>query len=322
MATTTLIAGWTTAQVTKNRLHEFFGRQADQIANTFYTDMVNNVSILQGVRGLWKVQGKFDYVSFSTYIKSLTSNQEHIPGFSGYLYAAALPKSQIKQKEIEIINEKMIPAIYRNFAIKSDLKDEPIYPVLYVEPTGGRERALGLDFAGLPQRKKAIEYARDNNALATTTAVTLRTTGKPGFFFFLPLYKDGLEPDQLGERRDMFRGVVGVAFRSLTAFEQIYGKGDPYPLIDFKIYQGESQDEERLLYHHDPNFVTSKAIFDTVRTVRLQGQAWTVVVYAKPSLALGEPESRLPLYVFLGGALATVGVAIYFVIRLVGDAKN
>lgn len=70
MAATTIGAGWMTAQVTKNRLHEFFDRQADQIANTFYADMASNVMTLQGVQGLWNAQGKFDYKSFSTYVKT------------------------------------------------------------------------------------------------------------------------------------------------------------------------------------------------------------------------------------------------------------
>lgn len=322
MMITTVFAGWTTAQVARNSLKDFFNRQADQIASTFYTDMEKNVMILQGLRGLWNVERMFDYASFSTYVESLTSNQEHRTGFSAYFYATVLQKSLVEQKIAEVKKEKMIPDAYQNFEIKNSLNQDILYPLLYVVPTSGREGVIGLNFASLPLRREAIEYARDNNALATTESLTLQSTGEPGFLFFLPIYKDGIVPDQLGERRNGFAGVVGVAFRSAAVFEQIYGQEDPYPLLDFRIYHGESHDQDRLLYAHDPSFDTAEAMFSTTRIVRVQGQSWTVIVYAKPNLSTGYAETNLPLYVFVIGIFASIVTAIYFAIKLATHIKQ
>lgn len=322
MLTTTVLAGWTTAQVAKKSLENFFGRHADYIAGVYAADMERNVATLQGLRGMWNVTGKFDYASFSTYVNSFTRDQEKPTGFSAYLYAMVLTKDQIEQQVAEVRNEKMTPDVYKNFTIKVEPNDEVLYPLIYVEPTSGRENVIGLNFAALPLRKEAIEYARDNNRLVATRSLTLQTTGEPGFLLFLPLYEGGIVPETLSARREKFAGVVAAAFRSIPAFEQIYGRGETNRVVDFKIYMGESQDEDKLLYVHDPNFKEEEAMFTTTRVVRLLGQAWTIVLYAKPSLSMGGFEAKLPLYVFVAGVFATIATAIYFTAKLAAHIKQ
>lgn len=322
MLTTTVIAGWTTAQVAKKSLENFFGRHADYIAGVYHSDMERNVATLQGLRGLWNVTGKFDYASFSTYVNSLTRDLDKPTGFSAYLYATVLTKDQVEQKVAAVRNEKMIPDVYKNFAIKVEPSDQVLYPLIYVEPTSGRENVIGMNFATLPLRKEAIEYARDNNVLVATRSLTLQTTGEPGFLIFLPLYEGGIVPEILSARREKFAGVVAVAFRSAPAFEQIYGRGETNKVVDFKIYLGESQDEDKLLYVHDPNFKVEEAMFTTTRVVRLLGQAWTIVAYAKPSLSMGGFEAKLPLYVFVVGVFASIATAIYFAVKLAAHIKR
>lgn len=320
--TSTAVAGWITKSVVDKRLEDFFNRQADQIATTFYDDMYSNVLMLQGLRGLWTSHGGFDYVAFSKYIESMSIDAERDTGFSSFFYIGAIPKVD-RDKEIAALKKQQaLPSVYDTFQVKEESDNEILYPVYYVEPLGDRENIIGLDFASFPDRLAAIEYARDNNALSTTKAVTLLSTGRPGFFFLLPLYKDGVVPETKGEKRANFAGVAGVAFRSRSAFTQIFGDTDPYPYLDFDVYQGNSQEKERLLYDHDPMFDASTAKFVTKRTVRLQDQNWTVVVYAKPSIALGSAETRLPLIVFSSGILLTILVAAYFVVVMMKHVRE
>lgn len=315
MLSSTVWAGWVTKTVVEKRVRAFFERQADQIANTYYREISTSVLMLEGVRGLWNSRGKMDYQRFSLFVDSLEKNMEELPGTSSFFYITQVKQDEEKSFIDALRVETDIPPAYKQYMFHPDSNEELLYPVAYVHPLVERETTLGLDFGTFPERLAAILYAKDNNALATTQAVVLNTTGKPGFFFLLPLYKPGKVLDRLGERRSAFVGVVGVAFRSEDAFRQIFGKDDPYPNLDFQIYQGEAMTPDRLLHDHDSNFVAQDPKFRATRVVRLRGQSWTIVVESKPGAVLGSEEERLPLWVFGGGVVLTTIVTTYFAIR-------
>lgn len=315
MLSSTVWAGWVTKTVVEKRVRAFFERQADQVANTFYDNIFTGVLMIEGIRGLWGSRGGFDQHTFATYVRSSNRDLERPIGVSNFFYAAAIPKEQISSRIRALQAESNIPEAYKKFAIHPESKAATLYPAWYAEPLAGREGSLGLDFGTFPDRLAAVEYARDTDNLATTMAVTLQTTGKPGFFFLLPVYRQTNKLERVAERREAFAGVVGATYRSEEAFNQIFGKDDPYPYLDFQVYQGEATTADRLLHDHDPNFEAKDPMFRTTRVVRLRGQSWTIVVESKPGAVLGSEEERLPLWVFGGGVVLTTIVTTYFAIR-------
>lgn len=315
MLSSTAWAGWVTKTVVEKRVKSFFERQADQIANTYYEEVSTSILMLEGVRGLWNSRGKMDYQRFSLFVDSIGKNLEQPSGTSSFFYISEVDNSEREEFVKKLLKESMIPTVYKQYVIRPESGAEVVYPVTYVHPLKERERSLGVDFSASPERLAAVLYARDNNALATTQAVTLRTTGKPGFFFLLPLYELDKPLDRLVERRGAFVGVVGAAFRSEETFKQIFGHDDPYPYLDFQVYQGEATTADRLLHDHDPNFVAKDPMFRATRVVRLRGQSWTIVVESKPGAVLGSEEERLPLFVFGGGIVLTTIVITYFGMR-------
>lgn len=113
------------------------------------------------------------------------------------------------------------------------------------------------------------------------------------------------------ERRESFVGVVGVSFRSEIAFEQIFGGTDPYPYLDFQIYQGDATSPDRLLHDHDPAINIENPRFQTIRKVNLQNQSWTITVQSKSSFGMSEQEQRLPALITLAGLIMTVLLLVY-----------
>ena len=268
----TSIAGLITRQAADLRLKLFFDRQADQIANTYYNKLNMQITVLEGLRGLWNVDGRFTPKSFETYLSSMNLDSLDKSGASSYFYAPLIEES---------------------------------YPITHIYPLAGRESALGVNFGRESERVDAIAYARDSNNLATTKNLILQTTSQPGFFFLLPLYKTDLPIERTPERKTAFAGVVVAAFRSESAFEQIFGGIDAYPYLDFQVYQGDAITPDRLLYDHDESFTATATSFTATRVVRLYDQTWTIEVQGKPSLMLGNSEERLPLIVFASGLIAT-----------------
>ena len=93
----------------------------------------------------------------------------------------------------------------------------PIYfPVSFLEPLKGNESALGFDLGSNPLRLKAIETARDSGLPAATEPLTLvqETRSQAGFLIFVPVYSRMAFQGDLEHRRQAFKGVVLVVFRT------------------------------------------------------------------------------------------------------------
>lgn len=306
----TTLGGYITQKAVSTKLNTFFNQQADQIANVYYERLYTHVTILEGLRGFWDASGEFRQDKFTTYFKSLDLNSIDKTGVSSYFYIPAVPHQDIESFEKIVRQEPNTPDLYQKFTIHPE-SDQPVhYPVTYFVPFTGLEKTLGFDFAAFSERLDAITYARDENSLATTKNMTL-LSGKPGFFFILPLYQRDFPLDRPSSRQAAFTGVIGAVFSPDSSFKQIFGGPDPYPYLDFQIYQGAATTPDRLLYDHDKEYTSTNPRYETTRLITLQNQTWTIKLQTKPSFSLSDPEERLPTIVFISGIIATLLLALF-----------
>jgi signal transduction histidine kinase/CheY-like chemotaxis protein/sensor domain CHASE-containing protein len=87
------------------------------------------------------------------------------------------------------------------------------FPVYYVEPSAENEASLGIDLASEPERRSALEKARDSGRSAATGAVRLVKSpdGQRGFLVFAPIYCRAVPFASVeGRRRALMGFVVGV----------------------------------------------------------------------------------------------------------------
>ena len=85
--------------------------------------------------------------------------------------------------------------------------------VTYLEPRAGNEAVLGLDAASVPDRREAVQQARDTGQPTATGRLSLvQDPGRSsGLLIFLPLYSPTLPHATLEERRQNLYGyVIGV----------------------------------------------------------------------------------------------------------------
>ena len=89
------------------------------------------------------------------------------------------------------------------------------YPVFYVEPLIGNQKALGFDLASNPVRKVALERARDTGMTVASTRITLiqETSKQAGVLVFAPMYSAGDPPHSINERRSAVSGFALGVFR-------------------------------------------------------------------------------------------------------------
>ena len=95
------------------------------------------------------------------------------------------------------------------------------YPVAYVEPLPGNERALGYDLGSEPTRRKALEEAIRSAAATATEPITLvqETQSQKGAVVYHPVFTEG-DPRQL-------RGFAVAVVRWQSKLLEVLGQSRP-----------------------------------------------------------------------------------------------
>ncbi len=92
---------------------------------------------------------------------------------------------------------------------------EEYFPVFFVEPLKGNEKALGFDLASDPVRNEALKRAAATGSLVATSRVKLvqETGDQYGFLVFRPVYRGGVQPSSVQDRRARLMGFALAVFR-------------------------------------------------------------------------------------------------------------
>ena len=112
------------------------------------------------------------------------------------------------------------------------------YPVFFVTPLEGNERALGFDLGSDPTRRAAMEKARDTGKLVASERIRLvQETGERfAVLAFLPLYRQGFPNDTVELRR---KNLVGFALGVFRIGELVQAAlkriGSPHD-VDIYVY--------------------------------------------------------------------------------------
>jgi len=223
------------------------------------------------------------------------------------------------------------------------------YPLTYVEPlTEANATMLGDDLYAIPAYRAAMDKARDTNSPQATSKAYLISESGPrssadlalaeGFLVFIPIYgesSDGGAPED-----DLIGFVVGaVGVRDML--REIFGN-QVDPALDLEIYDGRTLAAKDLMYDRDGVERAGEAAepdgwgiktalaratglpieaggagFRRSENMFVAGHEWTLYQEALPGFEEQDPDSRLPLFVFLSGlgvSLLLFGVT-YILVR-------
>ena len=105
------------------------------------------------------------------------------------------------------------------------------FPVFYAQPEGGNEAAFGIDLGSHPERRSALEQARDLGRPVATAPIGLAQGdgGQRAVLLFVPIYKQEAPIATLDERREHLlgfaAGLLGVEEIAKTALSDIEHAG-------------------------------------------------------------------------------------------------
>lgn len=188
------------------------------------------------------------------------------------------------------------------------------FPVFYIEPHRGNEKALGFDLGSHPVRRAALDAARDQGGPQVTGRITLvqETGSQFGVLVVAPVFENGRSDDAERNRRTLLGYVSGV-FRLddlLETSKASHALGHR-PLVDLLLFDMSAPAESRLLApvgsSRTPEDVAG---LNVTQTFEVAGRTWMLA--AVPSAAFAE-ENRpwTSLTVLCAGLIATVFYLFY-----------
>ena len=152
---------------------------------------------------------------FHNYVASL----ENSPGFDAVgavAFDRLVRREDLPQFEAQVrADTTLSESGYPDFAVFPPGDSEVLYVIDYVEPERATRGIYGFDIGSNPERRAAVEKARDTGALVATPGVEF-LNGENGVLLFQPVYTGGADPVEIDERRERFAGVIAAGFQMDT----------------------------------------------------------------------------------------------------------
>jgi signal transduction histidine kinase/CHASE1-domain containing sensor protein/ActR/RegA family two-component response regulator len=185
--------------------------------------------------------------------------------------------------------------------------------ILYLEPANTANlSAINFDMASEPVRRRAMEAARDSGKPTASGKVELvqernLSSKQNGFLIYAPVYRNGIPPDTIDERRHALLGFVYSPFR-IDDFLTPITEEKNYD-VSFQVYDGNDKSPENLLSAPWTD-VSSEPVFHDSKKLELAEHTWTITYATKPSFERYSGRSLLKYTVILGGLLSFLFFAV------------
>ena len=202
--------------------------------------------------------------------------------------------------------------------------DRPEYfPVRYIMPMVGNERALGYDLASQPARLAALAQSRDTGDITATSRILLVQETAAEIFSFLifhPLYPHNAILDTVAQRRAHLSGYVSEVIRVGDLVEFTLSILEPAG-IDIAVFDDSAEPGNRLMYFHSSrqrgravNYADALSEgagrLRHVSTFTLANRKWLIEATPRPgAYSVSTPVSAWGL--LIGGLAITVLLAGY-----------
>ncbi len=238
-------------QTAERALRGEFDTVVRQTAVRIEQRMTAYEQMLRGMQGLMRAVGRDDLGAVEAYVDAQFAGA-HAAGVSWFAYAAWMPSADGGGRA----------------------------PIAAAAPASVRtEGVLGDDPLADPQRRQALELARDAGSLAITPALRRLAAADPedtpGFLMVLPVYAPGPPLDTVAARRAALSGWVIAAVRMGDLMASLYGEAPAG--VAAHIYDGIDLTPAALMTAPGPEAAGAQApVFETLEYFAFAGHAWTM----------------------------------------------
>lgn len=303
----TLLTWNMAVMTTEKALADYFSLRSREVFNGIDRRLQAYEQVLLGLKGLHESSDKVSRSEFREYVSALRL-ADNYPGIQGIGFTILIPATKKEQHETAIRSEG-----FPEYQIRPIGERDPYSSIIYLEPFADRNlRAFGYDMYSEPVRRKAMEYARDNDETGMSGKVRLvQESGKKeqaGFLMYVPIYRKFAPHNSLESRRAHIRGWSYAPFRMNDFMNGI--QGERADDLDIAIFDGSEISREGLMYDSrnldgdgDPG-IQHPAAIQASHTLKMGGHSWIIRTAARQGLVDQVGVNR-PVYVLIIGLITT-----------------
>jgi len=259
--------------------------------------METYVALLRGANGLFSTSDDVSREELRTFVQGLDLDRNY-RGIQGLGFALRVDATW---------KEGVTAEVRRNgdprFTIWPESSFDDLFAILYLEPMDRRNRAaIGFDMLTDPERRAAMERARDTGQPAATGRVKLVQEIDPkkqaGFLIYVPVYRRGAPLATVEDRRAALAGFVFSPFRADDLLRGILGGGNPN--LALEVYAGAPSLRSLLHRSHSPKVVGPAPRLTDTERFEVAGSPWTVVYSTLPVFEAGSARDQVWVLLLLG----------------------
>ena len=270
-----------------------------------------------GARGLFLASGSVERDEWDNYVRGIEP-EDRLQGLQSLGFA-----EYVRPEERETYNrearEKGLPELWP----EPSGERTAYFPLRFVAPSNeANQNTINYDAYSDPAQQAAMDRARDTGSpqaakmgyvfAEPVSNASADLALRPGFFMYLPVYREGEPERTVADRRRSLEGFVVAAFRRDGLFDDVFG-GAFDPAIDFEVYDGKKLELSSLLYDNDGVRRAGEEGYDPLFTdkeqTRVAGRDWTLYFATLPEFEEGVAESNLPTFVLASGI--AVGLLLF-----------
>lgn len=207
----TLAAFWCLRKSELGAYQKQFERAVSSRAQLFVQRMDEDILALDSLGSFLDESGEENNARFNEFATKLLAERKETGAF------AWAPCIRVESPSAQQYSEAT-PEEDSTAALTECLR----FPILNIQPVKGNHSALGIDLAGNPMRRNAMERAIENGMGAffaeTEYADQLpflrKTMGKGAFLLLVPVYRKGMSVETPSQRRVALEGFVVGAFHT------------------------------------------------------------------------------------------------------------
>ncbi len=313
----------------RRRLQLEFEREAVSVGDALARRLAVYLEVVYSLQSFYAASSVVTRDEFKQYVDRALNR---VPGIQALSWNPRIQRSERESYEAaarrdgldgftirELRGGKIVPA--------SD-RAEYVF-VNYIEPLEGNKNALGYDVYSNPDRRIALDKARDSGGAVATSAITLvqESGSQAGVLVFVPVYEGGAVPADIEKRRSRLLGYTVGVFRVgdvlLTALQGMHVKN-----LDVRLFDDQPGNAPGLLaaYRVDgsgrPDKLTehvtelSEHTLSWSNTYPMAGRDWRLVVTPAPDYF--SVFANWQAWALLAGALCLTALLGIFLLSLSG----
>lgn len=305
----TVLATYYVARTAEAKDQLKFQNAIEDIHDSIHDRLETYIALLRSGSALFSAGGQVSADQFHAFVDRLNLRSNY-PGSQGIGFSV-----RVKPEERDALVASMRRRGVENFRIWPEGERPEYYSIVYLEPLDRRNRvAIGYDMFTEPERRGAMERARDTGHRAASGRVTLvqeiDEQKQAGFLIYVPVYRNGKVPDTVAERQASLEGFIYSPFRANDLLDEILSR-QSRKSVDLQIFDGTELTPDHLLYRSNQSRGAADSSsyrprFTATTTMDVAGRTWSLSFATRPEFDAVASGKGLAPPILLGGTLVSL----------------